>query len=173
MQPELLETSRNNKLPYHSEAIEYYQNTVNNKFICSWLGLDDVNVNEKSFGYGRNTTEDAYAEAFNNEIRDLSIGQQQTLPSFKGAKSIVQLVMTQAIFMVSCSHEVLGTIIDYTIDPEFIAVCICEDDANDSPSVEADVQTFIQFLMVTAFFHSFFEEGANVNGTLQELLWSL
>ena len=135
MRPELLDMSVNGKLPYHSEAVEYYN--IVEKFVREWLN---------QAGYG---AVDQYAQIFYNEIRNSSIGQKYEVPEFSGLESMVNL-MTQAIFMVTCYHEIIGTVIDYTNDPECVAMRVRKDDVDGTPSTEVDAQAFMNILMLTA-----------------------
>ncbi len=135
MRPELLEMSANGKLPYHSEGVEYH-NIVEN-FVKEWL-------NESGYA-----ASDRYAEAFYNEVRESTLGQKYELPEFAGADSIAQ-VLTQAIFMVTCYHEIIGTVIDYTNDYKCAGFRVREDGSDGSPVTETDAQCYMLQLSIVA-----------------------
>jgi len=50
----------------------------------------------------------------------------------------------------SSYHEIIGTIIDYANDPTFASFRVCEDDADGKPATQADVQSFMFELLITA-----------------------
>ena len=135
MRPELLEMSANGKLPYHSEGVEYY-NIVEN-FVREWL-------NEAGYG-----ATDLYAEAFYNEIRDTTLDQKYTLPEFDGVETLVD-VISQGIFMVTCYHEINGTVIAYANDHRFGGFRVREDAPNGTPATETDAQSHILEMIIVA-----------------------
>ncbi len=134
MIPELLDMSDSGKLPYHSEAVEYYN--IVEEFVKSWL---------KEAG---DAATDEQAQAFYSEIRDSTLDQRYILPEYKGVSSMVD-VLTQGIFMVTAYHEIAGYVIDFSKDIETSALRIVEDDEGDVV-LSADVQAFLYANIMTA-----------------------
>jgi hypothetical protein len=134
MIPELKTMSESGMLPYHMEGVEYY--TVVEEFVRSWLTK------------AGDATTDQYAQAFYEEIRDSTVGQKYTLPPFENMESIVQ-VLSQALFIVTGYHEIIGTVIDYTNDNS-MGYRIMADDADGNPATQTDAQSFFIWLIVTA-----------------------
>lgn len=129
MIPELITLSDEGKLPYHQEGCEYY--AIVEVFVRDWL---------KKAGP---QAVDADARAFYDEIQESSIGEKYELPKYSGEDDMVN-VLTQCIFTVTCYHEIIGTIIDYTGDPYAMSTRVVDG------ATQADVQAFMIFLLVTA-----------------------
>jgi hypothetical protein len=136
MRPELLEMSSNGKLPYHSEAVEYYK--IVEEFVREWIRAA-----------GENYATDKHAKQFYDEIRKSTVGQKYSLPEFTGIESTVD-VLTQSIFVVTCYHEIVGTLIDYTNDISFGGFRVGKDDEDGNACTEKDVQGFLFSNLLTA-----------------------
>jgi len=134
MIPELKTMSESGDLPYHKEGVEYY--TIVEDFVRSWLTK------------AGDAATDEYAQAFYEEIRESTIGQEYTLPPFENMESVVQ-VLSQALFIVTCYHEIIGTIIDYTNDLN-MGYRIVADDADGNPATQTDAQSFLIWSIITA-----------------------
>lgn len=134
MRPELLEMSENGKLPYHSEANEYY--AIVEEFVKAWLEeAGDAATDEQ-------------AQQFYNEIRENAKGQRYEIPEFKDVSSMVDL-LTQAFFTVTCYHEIIGTVIDHTNDIYAMANRLVEDEEGNVVT-SADVQSYLLTMAITA-----------------------
>lgn len=134
MRPELLEMSKNGKLPYHKEGVEYYN--IAEKLVKEWLGMEEK------------AATDEYAQAFYNEIRQSTENQKYKLPEFKGADSIVD-VLSQFIFRVTCYHEIIGVVVQYVNDP-FAYTLRLQENEDGELMVQADVQSFLLSMAIVA-----------------------
>ena len=102
MRPELLDMSKNGKLLYHKEGVEYY-NTVE-KYVTDQLGMES------------DAAADEYAQDIYNEICESTMDQKYLLPKWEGMRSIINL-LSQCVFCVTCYHKIDGVVVQYGNNP--------------------------------------------------------
>jgi len=129
---QLFDLSNENRFPFLSEGIAYYQ--IVEAFVKDWM--------ENAGDFGR----DALAIAFYNAMKDSSLGQAYELPDYSEAAMID--LLSQCIFTVTGYHEVIGTIIEYTIATNRASVRISE--GHVEGSLEADLQSHLLTNLITA-----------------------
>lgn len=134
MRPELLEMSKNGKLPYHKEGVEFYN--VVEKFVTDWLRMESDAATDK------------YAQAFYNEIRESTMNQKYVLPKWRGVKNMIDL-LSQCIFRVTCYHEIAGVVVQYVNDPFTYALRL-QEDKDGKIVLQSDVQSFLLTMAIVA-----------------------
>jgi hypothetical protein len=126
---ELVELSENNKFPFLSEGIAYYE--IVKELVVQWMS------NAEEAGT------DSYAVAFYNAMRKSSLGQKYTLPIYSEGTMID--LLTQCIFTVTAHHELVGYLVDYTDDASHAAFRVSDQDGTRN-----DLQSYLLTNIIAA-----------------------
>ena len=126
--PELQELSDTGRFPFHSEGNAYYN--IVRDFVASWIKKSGA------------AASDEMAKEFYEELRDVSIGHSYELPEFS-EEALIDTI-SQCIFVVTCYHEIIGTIVDYTSN------CMSQGTRMRDDETVSDVQGFAIFALLTA-----------------------
>jgi len=117
------------KFPYLSEGCEFYE--ITRTFVREWL--------EKA----GDEAKDEYALAFYEAMKKTSKGQAYELPEYSH-DNMVNLITT-VIWTVTCYHELIGHVPDYTCLPTRAGLRIAKRD-----KTQVDIQAFLLGAFVTA-----------------------
>jgi hypothetical protein len=100
--PALQKLSDDGKFPYISEGVAYFD--IVRGFVREWLGNAGSAIS------------DSHAMEFYEAVKESTQGQKYELPAFGEDDAMVNL-LSQAIFTVTAYHELVGSVVDFTILP--------------------------------------------------------
>lgn len=102
---ELEKLANEGKFPYRSEGLAYYK--IVEEFVTEWIAHAGT---EQVF--------DEQGKAFYQDIVNSTENLAYQVPAEFNEKNLIA-VLTQFIFTVTCFHEMVGTIVDYTEKPSY------------------------------------------------------
>jgi hypothetical protein len=122
--PELASLAEEGKFPYITEGREYWK--IVHTFVTAW-------IHEAG-----DAAEDEQAMAFYDSVQKSTRGQAYELPDYNSTEDMIKLI-TQSIFTVTAHHELVGAVVDYSMQPDRAGFRIAKDcDGN-----ETDLQSFL------------------------------
>ena len=131
--PELQKLADDGKFPYRSEGMEYYK--IVEEFVTEWI--DNAGIEQVL---------DEQGKAFYQDIVDSTANQSYQVPAEFNKQNLVN-VLSQFIFTVTCYHEMVGTVVEYTEKPSHAGFCVLSSSSNDN---YVDLQSYLYGAVLTA-----------------------